>query len=382
MKLKFSIIVSLISFSLLIVSSTLIIKRIPEKVIIGYPSWGQCDDQIIEAARNGVNVIIWFSINLSVNESGPFISGGPDYNCVANIVQKLNELNLPTINLISIGGWNSPHPNTNHSGSEYYQAFKHWNENVIAKKEFGFYGFDGFDWDLEGNDDLKSDYNFFSVKCLDLMGEMSQIAKSEGYLITMAPCESYLDPTTSLFDRSLLLEYDEYKYLNPPFTYHGRNVFSYLIAKYGKISLQDQTKDVFDLIMVQFYETFSHMLYNTTTKIDSPSEYIENMVRKFYNGWEVDFTSDWSLNYESHKVYVTKNNLVIGLANAWADGNRTLFVEPKELEKTYLKLKEEGLEPKGFGFWTIKEEGKIFEGTGEALFMAKDLNKFLEIRKQ
>ena len=381
MKFKFPIIVSLIPFFLLIAASNRIIKQIPEKVIIGYPSWGQCDDQIIEAAKNGVNVIIWFAINLSLDESGPFISGGPDYNCVAKIIQKLNELGLPTINLISIGGWNSPHPNTNHSGSEYYQVFKNWNENVVAKKELGFFGFDGFDWDFEGNDNLKSEYNLFSVECLDLMGEMSQIAKSEGYIITMAPCESYLDPTTTLFDRSLLHEYDEYKYLSPPFTYHGRNVFSYLVAKYGKIIIDGQTKDVFDLIMVQFYETFSHMLYNTTNEIDSPSDYIEKIVKKFYNGWEVDFSSDFDLNYNSQKVVVTKNNLVIGLANAWANGNRTLLVESKELEKAYLSLKREGLEPKGFGFWTIREEGKISKATGEPLFLAKDLNKFLDIRK-
>jgi hypothetical protein len=37
------------------------------------------------------------------------------------------------------------------------------------------------------------------VEVLDLMGEMSQRAKREGYIVAMAPMESYLDPTTSTF---------------------------------------------------------------------------------------------------------------------------------------------------------------------------------------
>ena len=33
---------------------------------------------------------------------------------------------------------------------------------------------------------------------------MSQAAKDAGFLVTMVPPESYLDPTTSAFDLSLL----------------------------------------------------------------------------------------------------------------------------------------------------------------------------------
>ena len=66
---------------------------------------------------------------------------------------------------------------------------------------FIYVGFDGFDWDIEGNDDMNSKYNVFTTECLDLMGEMSQLAKKDGYIVAMAPAESYLDPTTTLFDR-------------------------------------------------------------------------------------------------------------------------------------------------------------------------------------
>jgi hypothetical protein len=32
-------------------------------------------------------------------------------------------------------------------------------------------------------------------------GQVSQLAKREGFLVTMAPMESYLDPSSSKFDR-------------------------------------------------------------------------------------------------------------------------------------------------------------------------------------
>ena len=43
------------------------VPKLPEKLIVGYANWNQCDDKIVEAAINGVNVIIWFSINLDIN---------------------------------------------------------------------------------------------------------------------------------------------------------------------------------------------------------------------------------------------------------------------------------------------------------------------------
>lgn len=36
---------------------------------------------------------------------------------------------------------------------------------------------------------------------LDLMGEMSQRAKRDGWVVAMAPMESYLDPYTHEFSR-------------------------------------------------------------------------------------------------------------------------------------------------------------------------------------
>ena len=38
-----------------------------------------------------------------------------------------------------------------------------------------------------GNDDFQSKYNIFTPQCLDLMGQMSQLAKQDGYVVAMAP---------------------------------------------------------------------------------------------------------------------------------------------------------------------------------------------------
>lgn len=37
--------------------------------------------------------------------------------------------------------------------------------------------FHGIDWDLEGNDDLNSPYNYFTKDCLDKMGQISHLMK-------------------------------------------------------------------------------------------------------------------------------------------------------------------------------------------------------------
>ena len=38
-----------------------------------------------------------------------------------------------------------------------------------------------------GNDDFQSKYNIFTPQCLDLMGQMSQLAKQDGHIVAMAP---------------------------------------------------------------------------------------------------------------------------------------------------------------------------------------------------
>ena len=83
------------------------------------------------------------------------------------------------------------------------------------------------------------------------MGEMSVAAHKDGFLVTLVPPESYLDASTSDYDRSLTHSYPEP--WHPEFKYHGHNVYAYLLAKYKLAT--------FDLIDIQLYETYSHATY-------------------------------------------------------------------------------------------------------------------------
>jgi hypothetical protein len=70
------------------------------------------------------------------------------------------------LHMIAVGGWNGKHLDPLVSAKEWYEAFDSYLGDV----------FDGFDWDLEGNDDMKSIYNTFTFECLDKMGEISRMA--------------------------------------------------------------------------------------------------------------------------------------------------------------------------------------------------------------
>ena len=72
-------------------------------LIVGYCNWNQCgDDSIVRAVQEGVNVVIWFAINLDYDPATglPHITNGPDWACVADTVQKINALGLATTHLI------------------------------------------------------------------------------------------------------------------------------------------------------------------------------------------------------------------------------------------------------------------------------------------
>ena len=119
---------------------------LPEgNIIAAWQNWGACNEtQTLQAVERGVNVIFWFSLNLVKDDNQPKVSGAiPDPECVAKVRQKILEKELPTRHLISIGGWDAPHPDISFSGAEWFQAWHSWNQALPMP-------FDGFDWDLEG----------------------------------------------------------------------------------------------------------------------------------------------------------------------------------------------------------------------------------------
>jgi hypothetical protein len=240
---------------------TIIQRVLPDKVIVGYPYWDYCDDAIIESVKNGVNVISWFSIDLAKHPqtNQPHIHRGPNTTCIATIAKQLRDLDLPTVHLVSVGGWNQPHPDTLFTPREWYETWKNWNKQVVAHPDLGFHGFDGIDWDLEGNDDMTSPINHFTAKEMAVIGEMSQYAKQDGFIVTMTPAESYFDHTTNNFSLSLSHNLPEWEILQPDFNYRGQNAYALLWSKYGKTYMADKKAvDTFDLVTIQIYEGFSH----------------------------------------------------------------------------------------------------------------------------
>lgn len=348
---------------------------LPDTVIMGYANWMQCDDSIIEAVKDGVNVLMWFSVNLAVRNGLAEITSGPDLKCVARIAKELDDLNLPTIHLISIGGWNSPHPDTSVPVQTMFQEFKRWNDQDVANPELGFRGFDGFDWDIEGHDTLTHPNNLMTSECVAFMGEFSQLGKQNGYIVSMAPAESYLDPTTSVYDRILTHAYPEWTNLQPKFTYHGHNSYAPLLSsKYGKTLRGEEWVDTFDLIFIQFYEGYSHALYNITILQQDPTDYIVNFVTRVAKGWTIDFSKDPSIHVETQTISAPTTKLILGLANGWAGDGKFLLLWPQAIENAFKKLQKLHLQPLGCGFWNIKDEGR------KNLYLAQSLNQFLQTR--
>ena len=401
--------------------------KLPEKLIVGYANWNQCDELLVKAVQQGVNVLIWFAINLTVDPvtGKPTINNGPERTCVEKIINEIKSLNLSTVHLISVGGWNAPHPDTSIPVEDMYKHWKEWNNNL----------FDGFDWDIEGNDDFSSRYNHFTYECLDFMGRFSQLAKQDGYLVAMAPAESYLDPSTSAFDSDLIHTYPEWQNLEPKgaytdFRYHGHNVYAYLLIKYKDTVLTSNdttttttttTVDTFDFITIQLYEGYSHAQYQIFIQKVSPIIYLENFIKQMNNGWEIELptitsitTTENNLNNKDTcnnptttqtssssssslpaaqacsiqriKINVPKSKLVIGLANGWAGDGKFLFIDPDDIATAYTTLVTQNTEPRGFAFWNIKDEGLVpsqqqrEENKGQPVWLASSLNKFLKIR--
>ena len=88
-------------------------------LITAYETWGGCHrEEVLQACRQGVNVMIWFALTLSSTKApnGTLVPsfGGtlPDMDCVANVSATLKAEKLPTTHLISFGGWDAPHPDT------------------------------------------------------------------------------------------------------------------------------------------------------------------------------------------------------------------------------------------------------------------------------
>lgn len=282
-------------------------RKLPDGPLIVTYAPG-CDGRVVQRAKEGVNVIIWFASNLiaaptsdAQGEEGkaggfkPEIQMSLNTTCIMDVQAQLRAQQHkdpafgPTTHLLSIGGWNAPHPDTRFSGDQYWEAWKakfalskfvqetggvHQDEETPAWP----YLFDGIDWDLEGNDTPASPYNEFTPAVFQVVADMSAAAKKDGFLVSIVPPESYFDVLNSGFDlslrhapnhRQLPKQYtstqaaaalppilSEKPRWHPEFLYQGSNAYTYLFFKHG-------FADIVDIIDVQLYETYSMPAYFT-----------------------------------------------------------------------------------------------------------------------
>ena len=189
----------------------------------------------------------------------------------------------------------------------------------------------------------------------------------------MAPAESYLDINTNRFSRFVNLTYPDDDW-HEEFTYHGANVYAYILAKWGAY---------IDFICIQFYEGYSHADYQISQLNVPPATYIYDYVsrlRQNGEGYTVNFEDDPDVDLTNQFIDIPMDKLVIGLANGWAVGSdKFIFIDTKDVHDAYNSLVEEGgnICPfRGFMYWVIDEEG-----TNDVDF-ASALNKIVGVRSK
>lgn len=295
-------------------------KKIPQRVVMCYTDWMQCDEKVSESAKGGgCNVLVWSFINFRRvrSDSGARVevTGGPNPECFRRVASELAGSGWEVVHLAGVGGWNQEHPDDIAAG-EALEAFHAWNTLVMADVVLGVAGFDGVDWDIEGADDGKSPANTMSISLLDLIGGFASLARNLGYFSTLSAPESYLDPFTSGFDRDLTHTYPEWREAGVDFARHGRNCLAYVVAGYG---------DAFDLVSLQLYESYSHADFAINERRLDPGGYLAQYMQRLSRGWRVDFSADRALAIvgaagvlHARTVRVPRDKIVLGFANSWA----------------------------------------------------------------
>ena len=338
-----------------------------EPLVIGY-SHNPKGDKVLEAIEHGVNVVCWSFLHLDTDGQdppSPIIRTDLDLSAIKSVRDAHGKDHV--LHMAAIGGWNGPHPPPGFSGAQWAQTFDSFNEK-------NGYIFDGLDWDLEGHDDRAAPTSAFTLDTLDVMADMSKVLKEEyGYIVSMAPAESYLDvlATDDQFSLDLNLfprwyeSKDRQMIKDHKFSQAGRQCYAYVIHRAGI--------DSFDWVSIQLYESFSRFVYETTIVAERDGENVvsaqmDAMRRRAVAGFDgIDIVLP---NYGRVRIQVPPWKLVFGFANGWADGAKIVKVERRALNRLFVRLKTAGLM-----FWTIEEEGK------NGLFLAKEINEAIERSK-
>jgi beta-glucosidase len=323
-------------------------RRLPDKLLVSYTT--QCSEKVIQSVRSGVNVVVWAFCEMIAQDQDeeelPKITKRAkcisrfDRECAKTVISQLDSEGYDdTIHLVSFGGWNGPHLPDELDVEEMYAAFKEHCGDI----------FHGLDWDLEGHDQLDSPTNHFSVRCLENMGRFSQLAKNDGYIVGIAPPQSYLDIQSGEFSRFVNLT-DASRGWHDDFHYFGRNVYSYLLAKYG---------DSIDFVSIQFYESYSdagmEIFHHKMSQAAYLQFYVKDLVVNKKESYFVNFDQDPTLNYPRSKCFFPRSKLVWGFANGWGadDNEKVCYFEPEQISIAYNNLDDSQLAPRGFMYWVV-----------------------------
>jgi hypothetical protein len=347
-------------------------RALPEKVLMGYAS-GRDHDKVRDAVvLDGVNVVIWAFVDVvPADDRRKSTTAGSlrtdlDVGKIGSLILDLDAAGFShVVHLTSLGGWNGPHLHRGLSAVD-------WVASWTASDASGI--FHGIDWDLEGNDDRSSPDNYFDLNCLDGMGEISRLMKDDGYVVTMAPPQSYLNFGDPSFGQYVNATKD--RGWHDDFGYFGKNAYAYLLDRYGPF---------IDLVSIQLYESYSDAAMSVHRDGSSPDDYLHSLIRDFAVAGDRTFLVDFGQDPElagavgSHRVRMDLDKLVIGLANGWAvdsPDNRTLFVSAEDCRSAYLRLRNSGegrgdITPRGFMFWTIDERGR------NGVYLARGIGEFL-----
>jgi hypothetical protein len=350
-------------------------RELPEKVIVGYAS--ECDEKVVTAVKQGVNVVIWAFYHLSPTTAAAIddeenqledLQKALDLKCIQDMMDDLDQQGYTdTVHLVSMGGWNGPHLDP------YYQSAAEWFDAFVNSGIGNI--FHGIDIDFEGDDDLTSDLNYLSVAELDRMGEIMKLAKQSGYIIFIVPAQSYLDIQSTRFSRYLNLT-DPDRLWHKDFSYFGRNLYAYWLAKYGEF---------IDLVMIQFYESYSRAAMEITqNNHQTPENYLAQYVWDLNQpqqgpGFVVNFESGDPTVGLPDNCYIPLplSKLVWGFGNAWTNtpnNDRNYYFPPVTINAAYQNLWDWMLEPRGMMFWNIGNEGE------QGIYYARGLNEILHIR--
>eukprot|EP00873_Tetraselmis_striata_P034652 jgi/Tetstr1/454916/TSEL_041780.t1 len=372
---------------------------LPKRLLVAYPGWGACGPEVEQAVLNGVNVVAWsFGVLVATPAGQASIQLQPNLHCVRRIVERTAKAGV--LHLLSFGGWGTRHPDDFLSGAAYYDA---WLSLVWGHRRAGGGPlFDGFDWDFEGADDKAAAANIFSPETLDIMGHMSTLAKADGFLVSIAPAQSYLGPPrpppAPSFNRSLLLEDAAWEhefaeeqgaaYVRPFFGYHGANCYAYLLAAHGGWR-------TFDFVSVQLYESFSLFGYTVQVEGMPVADALVSTVSSYIGGWEVDFSLDPDTRVArlgKRRLRVPAERLVVGLLAVGGNPGaalpattppyaKTFTLLPNAapdnpLQQAYDVLRAAGSTPRGFMYWCIAQEANAtdpyYMSRGLAAVLASD----------